>query len=79
MKYNITCIKEFIVKILCYYLALLTWFSIILMFLSVIFIPLYAFLKNETKWYDKPFGEAWLLGNRYSNYKWEKYYKEIKQ
>ena len=67
-------LKTFIIKLLCYYLALITWISIIIMCLSIILIPLFVYLKVETKWYDRPFGEAAGLGSTYENYAFDKWF-----
>lgn len=41
-----------------YYLALLTWIAEILMFASIIFIPVVLFLRNKYLWFIRPFEEA---------------------
>lgn len=65
MMFVLSNIKKFIVKMLYYYLALLTWLSIIIMCLSIVLIPLYVYLKVETEWYDEPFYSAVELGKQY--------------
>ena len=71
-------IRIFFIKILCYYLALLTWIAAIIMCVSVVLIPLFVYLKEETDWFRRPFYEAYWLGGKYENWantKWlNKYY-----
>lgn len=78
MKEWLSCVlldlKTFIIKLLCYYLALITWISIIIMCLSIILIPLFVYLKVETKWFDSPFREAAGLGSTYEYRAFNKWY-----
>ena len=41
-----------------YYLALLTWVLKIIMFLSIILIPVCKYSEDTYEWWDRPFGKA---------------------
>lgn len=58
-------IRIFIVKMLWYYLALLIYIAIIIMFLSIILIPLFVYLNTETEWFREPFANARESGQDY--------------
>lgn len=48
-----------------YYLALLIWIAEILMFASIVLLPVAIYLRNNNDWWENPFEEAhyaWLLG-----------------
>ena len=47
-----------LVKIFFYYLALLTWILEIIMFASIVLIPIVLILREESDWWQKPFEEA---------------------
>lgn len=42
-------------KLLMYYLALLTWIAQILLIVSIIGIPIFVYLIEETQWWGTPF------------------------
>ena len=44
-----------------YYLALLTWILEIIMFASIILIPVCIYLRDLRDWWDKPFINAYSL------------------
>ena len=46
-------------KILYYYLALLIWILIIIMFISIILIPVCMYLKHNSMLWYKPFSAAY--------------------
>ena len=41
-----------------YYLAFIIWISKILLWISIIGIPIDLYLTNNTNWFDEPFKEA---------------------
>ena len=42
-----------------YYLALLTWILEIIMFISIVLIPVCIYLRDSHDWWETPFSEAY--------------------
>lgn len=44
-----------------YYLALLTWIFKIILFVSIVGIPIEIYLSDSSDWFEKPFNEARII------------------
>lgn len=51
--------KSFIVRIGLYYLAILCWLFNIVMYATIIFIPVMHYLREESYWLEAPFYHAY--------------------
>lgn len=56
--------KRFLKVIMYYYLALLIFMASMLMWLSIILIPIYFALKANFYWWDDPFNYALTISMR---------------
>jgi hypothetical protein len=50
--------KIFLISIWYYFIALLCWITLIILCLTIIFIPIAFALKKNTVWFNRPFLEA---------------------
>lgn len=50
--------KRFLKSIKYFYISLLCWIVLIILYVSIIFIPVALALKVNTDWFDEPFNEA---------------------
>lgn len=69
--------KSFIVRIGLYYFALLCWIFNIVMYATIIFIPIIHFLREESYWLGEPFYNAEHIWSMWDNfYRYEKRMKK---